>query len=115
MKSCGFHGIRRAAPEIRWFCHQIDSSLRVLEKNTPWANRAELYIGLIKEAVRQDMKASNCPIVFWDYCAERRARIQNLTVSKMIQNSGHNPNLETLGDADHHCNVANMQGGLCRG
>ena len=39
--------------------------LRVLEEGTPWANKAELYIGLIKEAVRKDMKDSNCPLAFW--------------------------------------------------
>ena len=70
---------------IHWFCKQIDVSvdliiddykaqkpkavhqsfdqvgttLRILEKGTPWANRAELYIDLFKEAVRKDMRASN--------------------------------------------------------
>ena len=38
--------------ELKRFCQQIGTTLRVLEEGTPWANRAELYIGLIKEAVR---------------------------------------------------------------
>ncbi len=46
---------------MRKFCHKIGTSLRVLEEGTPWANKAELYIGLVKEAVRKDMKESNCP------------------------------------------------------
>ena len=57
--------------EVQHFCHQMGTTLRVLEENTPWANRAELYIGLVKEGIRKDMKDSNCPLVFWDYCAER--------------------------------------------
>ena len=64
---------------LRKFCGEIGTTLRVLEEGTPWANKAELYIGLIKEAVRKDMKDSNCPLAFWDYCAERRARINNMT------------------------------------
>ena len=41
--------------EVREFCTQIGTTLKVLEAETQWANRAELYIGLIKEAVRKDM------------------------------------------------------------
>ena len=67
--------------EVRQFCQRMGTTLRVLEENTPWANLAELYIGLIKEAIRKDMKQSDCPLVFWDYCAERRARINNLTAT----------------------------------
>jgi hypothetical protein len=56
--------------DIRKFLGEIGTTLRVLEEGTPWANKAGLYIGLIKEAVRKDMKASNCPLAFWDYCVE---------------------------------------------
>ena len=38
--------------EVRQFCQRMGTTLRVLEENTPWANLAELYIGLIKEAIR---------------------------------------------------------------
>ena len=37
--------------EVKHFCQQMGMTLPVLEEGTPWANRAELYIGLIKEAV----------------------------------------------------------------
>jgi hypothetical protein len=60
--------------EVRSFCTKMGTALRVLEDDTPWANRAELYIGLVKEAVRKDMKESDCPLAFWDYCTERRVR-----------------------------------------
>ena len=62
----------------------MGTTLRVLEEGTPWANKAELYIGLMKEAVRKDMKESNCPLPFWDYCLERRARINNLLVKDLF-------------------------------
>ena len=37
---------------VRRFCNQVGTTLKILEIGTPWANRAELYIGLLKEAVR---------------------------------------------------------------
>ena len=36
---------------LRKVCGEIGSTLHVLEELTPWVNKAELYIGLIKEAV----------------------------------------------------------------
>ena len=45
------------------FCHQVGTIMRVLEEGTPWANRAELYIGLLEQAVRQDLRQSHSPMV----------------------------------------------------
>jgi hypothetical protein len=61
--------------EVQEFCTQIGTTLKVLEAETQWANRAELYIGLIKEAVRKDMRMTSLPLVLWDYCMERWALI----------------------------------------
>jgi hypothetical protein len=36
--------------EVQNLCTQIGTTLRVLEAKSPWVNRAELYIGLMKEA-----------------------------------------------------------------
>ena len=36
---------------VRKFCNDIGRTLRALEEGTPWSNKAELYIGLLKEAV----------------------------------------------------------------
>jgi hypothetical protein len=83
---------------VKTFLQQIGTSLRVLEKDTQWANRAELYIGLIKEAVRKDMKDSAAPLPFWDYCAERRARINNLVAKDLFQLQGRNPHYHTTGE-----------------
>ena len=83
---------------LRKFCSEIGTTLRVLEEGTPWANKAELYIGLIKEAVRKDMKESNCPLAFWDYCVERRARINNLTAKDRFNLHGSNAHTALTGE-----------------
>ncbi len=57
----------------------IGTTLRALEEGTPWANKAELYIGLLKEAVQKDMKEADSPMVLWDYCVQRRALVHNFT------------------------------------
>jgi hypothetical protein len=49
---------------LKRFCQEIGTTLRVLEEGTPWENKTELYVGLIKEAVRKDMKESDCPLPF---------------------------------------------------
>ena len=51
--------------EVKKFCNDIGTTLRALEEGTPWSNKSELYIGLIKEAVRKDMCESNSPLCFW--------------------------------------------------
>ena len=100
-----------AAPEqksadLKRFLNTIGTTLRVLEEGTPWSNRAELYIGLLKESTRKDMKASNAPLAFWDYCVERRARINNLTAKNLFQLHGSNPHTDLLheeGDISNLC------------
>ena len=69
---------------MRKFCNEIGTTIRVLEKNTPWYNKSDLYIGIIKEEVRKDRKEANCLLAFWDYCIERRALINNLTAKKVL-------------------------------
>ena len=71
--------------EVKLFCHKIGTTLRILEGSTQWANKAEFCVRLSKEAVRKDMLDENPPIVFWDYCAERRALITNMTVKDLFQ------------------------------
>jgi hypothetical protein len=81
--------------------------LQVLEEGTPWANKAELYIGLIKEAVHMhmNMKDSNCPLTFLDYCVEYQARINNLTVKSMLKLDGSNAHTTTTGDDGDILNI----------
>jgi hypothetical protein len=94
---CDMAGEQTSHP-LKKFCNEIGTALRVLEEGTPWANKAELYIGLIKEAVRKDMKDSNCPLAFWDYCVERRARINNLTAKDIFKLHGSNAHTATTGE-----------------
>ena len=84
--------------EVKKCCNDIGSTLRALEEGTPWSNKAELYIGLIKEAVRKDMHKLNSPLCFWDYCVERRARINNPTAKNAFRLHGSTPHTLTTGD-----------------
>jgi len=59
-------------------------TLKVLEVETQWDNRAELYIGLINEAVRKDMQMTSSPLILWDYCIEHRALIFQITAKKLF-------------------------------
>ena len=87
--------------DIRKFCNDIGTTLRALEEGTPWSYKAELYIGLLKEAVQKDMHESNSPMVLWDYCVERRVRINNLTAKDNFQLHGTTPHTTTIaGEGD---------------
>ena len=74
--------------------------LGFLEENNPWYNKAELYIGIIKQAVRKDMKESNCPLAFWDYCMQRRSCINNLTAKYLFILHGSNAHTFLTGDEE---------------
>jgi hypothetical protein len=92
--------------EVKAFCNEIGSTLRALEKGTPWANKAELYVGLLKEPVRKDMKDQDSPMVFWDYCVEKRARIHNLIARSIFKLNGSNSHTFSLweeGDISNLC------------
>ena len=84
--------------DMKKFCNDIGTSLRALEEGTPWANKAELYIGLLKEAVRKDMREEDSPLAFWDYCVERRARINNLTAKSRFNLQGTTAHTLTTGE-----------------
>ena len=60
----------------------------MLERATPWANRSELYIGLLKEVVRKYMRESNSLMVLWDYAIERRSLIRNAVPHPLFQAQG---------------------------
>lgn len=77
--------------KLKKITSEMGCSLKFLERATQWANLAELYIGILKEAVRKDLKDSDSPLKFWDYCAERRVKINNLTAKGLFQLNGSNP------------------------
>ena len=84
--------------EVRKFCNDIGTTLQALEEGTPWSNKAELYIGLLKEAVQKDMHESDSPMSLWDYCMERRARINNLMAKDNFKLHGTTPHTATLAE-----------------
>ena len=65
--------------EARKLIHKVNSNIKELEAESPWSNRAELFIGIVKKAIKKDLKDSNCPMVLWDYCAQYRSKIMNAT------------------------------------
>jgi hypothetical protein len=91
--------------EVCDFCTQIETTLKVLEAETQWANCAELYIGLMKEATRKDMRSSGSPLVLWDYCMERCALIFQITAKKLFQLNESNPHAMTFGMEDDISNL----------
>ena len=91
--------------EVKAFCHKIGTTLRVLEESTQFANRAELYVGFVKEAVRRDTREQHSPLVFWDYCAERRANILNMTAKNLFQLQGQTPHFATFGEEGDISNI----------
>ena len=99
----------QVSQDVRNFCNTICTTLRALEEGTPWSNKAELYIKLMKEAVCKDMKESNCPLRFWDYCLERRVRIYNLTSHDHIKVRGSNPHMETFGEQGDISNLCQFR------
>ena len=103
--------------EVRQFCHEIATTLRALEEGTQHANCTELLIGLAKEAVRKGMKEAGSPLVPWDHCAERRARISNLAAKDLFQLEGQAPYCHTFGaegDVPSSCNFGWHEWGHCR-
>ena len=84
--------------EVRKFCTDIGTTLQALEEGTPWSNKAELYIGLLKEAVWKDMCESDSLMPLWDYCMEGRARINNLMAKDSFKLHGMTPHTATLAE-----------------
>ena len=72
----------KTSKALRKYCSDIGMTLQYLGEGTPWSNKSELFIGLIKEAVCKDMKESDFLLAFWDYCVECQSRINNLTARR---------------------------------
>jgi hypothetical protein len=52
------------------------------------------------------MKHANCAFIFWDYCVERRALINNVTVKSLFQLHGTNAHTATLHKEADISNIA---------
>ena len=91
---------------VKQFCNAMGTVLRALEDDTPWSNKAKLYIKLMKEVVRKDIREADAPLPFWDYCLERRVRIYNLMARDHIKIRGTMPHTATTdedGDISNLC------------
>ena len=95
--------------DVKQFCHKVGTTLRILEESTQWANRAERYIGIFKESIRQDMRIANSPLCLWDYCAERRALIHNVIPKGLFQLQGSNPITSTFGFQPDISNICQFE------
>ena len=95
--------------DLKKTANEMNCTLKYIERKTQWANLAELYIGLIKESIRKDLKDSDSSLVFWDYCAERRALINNLTAKNLFQLNGTNPNFKITGNTGDISNLCQFR------
>ena len=55
------------------------------------------------------MRESDILLILWDYCAERRSRINKLTARNLFQLQGQNPTMATLGEEGYILNLCNFQ------
>ena len=95
--------------ETRKLCNNVGTTIRQLERDTPWSNRAELYVGLIKRAIKKEMKIMDSPLALWDYCAQRCAAVNNVTAKKLFQLEGETPSYHVTGqqpDISNLCQFA---------
>ena len=102
---CDAHRTQTSAA-ARKFLQEVGTRLRVLERGTQWADLAERFIGLLKTGVRADLRESNAPMVFWDYCLERRVQIMNLTARTTHRLKGLNPYTATTLESADISNIA---------
>lgn len=72
-------------------CQLSDCTIQQLERGTPWANRAEGHVGIIKNTISDDLKISNCPMVLWCYASERRSKILSSTSRNIYSLGGKVP------------------------
>ena len=77
-------------------------TLQALEEGTPCTNKAELYIGLVKEAAHKESDFLMC---LWGYCLERQAQIYNLTANDQFKLHGTMAHTLTIGEDSHISNV----------
>ena len=91
--------------EVKTFRQQIGTTLRILEESTQWASLVDLYIGIIKEAIRKDIRETHSPLVLWDYCAKKRTLILNMTARHLFQVKGYTPHTATFGTKGDISNI----------
>jgi len=56
--------------DARRLCQLSSCLIWELEKDTPWSNKAELFIGILNSMVWKYLCRSHCPMVVWDFYCE---------------------------------------------
>ena len=92
--------------EAKKVCDSVGTSIRVLERNKPFSNRAELYIGIVKRAIKRDLRESDAPMRFWDYCAERIEKVNNATAKNLFQLEGQTAHYHITGQQPDISNIS---------
>ena len=89
----------------REICEEAGCNIVELEKGTPASNRAERFIQTLKTGSKHDMKSASSPIVFWCYCIERRALIENATAKDNYHLKGNVPHSAMTGEVTDISNL----------
>ena len=50
--------------ESKKLCDSVGTTIRMLERNKPFSNRTELYVGMVTRAVKRDLIESDAPMRF---------------------------------------------------
>ena len=72
-------------------CQLTDCTIQQLERGTPWSNRAEGNVGIVKSEILLDLKESNYPMVLWCNAAEQRGKILTITSRNIYSLGGQVP------------------------
>lgn len=90
-------------------CQQVGCEIRELEQGTPFSNRAERYVGILKEKVLMAMKQSNSPMKLWDYCVEWCAKVLSSTAHDHFQLDGTTPKSKLTGQPTDISNLCEFE------
>ena len=77
----------------------------MLEQGTHQYDLAELHAGLSKDPGSKDIKDANSNLFFWDYCVEKRTRMNNLTCHNIPQLNVSNTYTELTGEQGNMYNM----------
>ena len=94
--------------KARVVCEEAPCVLVDLERDTPASNRAERDIGILKTKSKEDMIRANSPLVFWCYCLERRAHIENVIAKDNFLLNGMVPHSMMTGEMTEISNLCNF-------
>ena len=90
-------------------CQYASCTVKELEKETLWSNRAELHIGLAKAGMLRELKRSNCPMKLWCYLGEWFTKINNCLARDTYQLHNQTPHFIATGKATDISSICEFQ------